>query len=148
MKTKTYSITRIINTSSDRVYKVISDANNYDQWNSIIPFAKGELKEGETLHLRMKSGNKTRSFKPKVISVTEGKSFTLSKIIISKGVGELTHRFDFKSLSPNQTEFTQTWIGEGWLVKMMWPIIAKGFSDFEILNDDLEKHLESTKNQN
>ena len=145
MKTKTHSITRIININSNKVFKDISDYKNYEKWNSIIPSAKGELKEGVRLNLRMKIGNKTKPFNPKVISIKEGKSFTLSKTIIFKGVGELTHHFEFKSLSPNKTEFIQIWTGKGWPVNMMWPKIAKGFSDFEIFNDDLENYLVKQK---
>ena len=145
MENKTHSINRIINTNSDRVFKVVSDFKNYEKWNSIIPSAKGEFKEGARLNFRMKIDNKIKPFKPKVISIKKGESFTVSKIIISKGVGELTHHFEFKSLAPDKMEFIQTWTGKGWLVKMMWPKISKLFPDFEIFTDDLVKYLEKTE---
>ena len=141
MNIKTYSITRTININADQVFKVVSDFNNYEKWNSIVPSGKGELKKGVELKLRMKVGNKTKPFNPKVISIQKGKSFTLSKIILFKEIGELSHRFEFKSISDDKTEFIQTWTGKGWLVKMMWSKIAEGFSDFEIFNDDLENYL-------
>jgi hypothetical protein len=69
-------------------------------------------------------------------------SFLLSKVLLLKGIGELTHRFEFKKLENNQTEFIQTWEGKGVLVRMMWSKIENGFSDFEIFNDDLITYIE------
>ncbi|MBL4735592.1 MAG: hypothetical protein JKY18_09700, partial [Flavobacteriales bacterium] len=78
-------------------------------------------------------------------SIDQGKSFSLSKILITKGIGELTHEFEFVSLPDDKTKFTQTWTGKGILVKMMWSKIAEGFSDFEIFYDDLENYLVKQK---
>ncbi|PCJ84523.1 MAG: hypothetical protein COA57_08995 [Flavobacteriales bacterium] len=141
MKTKTFSISRVFDINSDTLFQVVSDFNKYSDWNTIIPHAKGELKIGTTLELTMNMGGKTKPFNPKVVAVDPGKSFSLSKILITKGIGELTHQFEFIYLPNNKTEFIQTWTGKGILVKMMWSKIAEGFSDFEIFNDDLEKYL-------
>jgi len=145
MKTKTYSISRVFDVNSDTLFQVISDFNKYSEWNTIITKAKGELKIGATLELTMNIGGKTKPFNPKVISIDQGKSFSLSKILITKGMGELTHQFEFISLPNNKTELIQTWTGNGILVKMMWSKIAKGFSDFEVCNDDLENYLMQQK---
>jgi len=145
MKTKVYSISRVFDINSDTLFQIVSDFNKYREWNTIIPKAKGELKIGTKLELTMNMGGKTKPFNPKVISIDQGKSFSLSKILITKGMGELTHQFEFISLSNNKTEFIQTWTGKGILVKMMWSKIAKGFSDFEIFNDDLENYLMKQK---
>jgi len=141
MKTKTFSISRVFDINSDTLFQVVSDFNKYSDWNTIIPKAKGELIIGTTLELTMNMGGKTKPFNPKVVAVDPGKSLSLSKILITKGIGELTHQFEFISLPNNKTEFIQTWTGKGILVKMMWSKIAEGFSDFEIFNDDLENYL-------
>ena len=145
MKTKTYSISRVFDINSDTLFQIVSDFNKYSDWNTIIPNAKGELKIGTKLKLTMNMGGKTKPFNPKVISIDQGKSFSLSKILITKGMGELTHQFEFISLPNNKTEFIQTWTGKGILVKMMWSKIAKGFSDFEIFNDNLENYIMKQK---
>jgi len=145
MKTKVYSISRVFDINSDTLFQIVSDFNKYREWNTIIPKAKGELKIGTKLELTMNMGGKTKPFDPKVISISQGKSFSASKILITKGIGELTHQFEFISLPNNKTEFIQTWTGKGILVKMMWSKIAKGFSDFEIFNDDLENYLMKQK---
>ena len=109
------------------------------------PRAKGELKEGTELELMMKINNKIRPFRPKVKSVEVNESFLLSKVCISKRIGELTHKFEFKAIENNQTEFIQTWGGKGLLVQIMWSKIKNGFSDFEIFNADLAKYIEKKK---
>lgn len=62
---------------------------------------------------------KNRPFNPTVQLVEPNKRFILSKVVLSKWLGELTHQFEFKQLENNQTEFVQTWVGKGILVKMM-----------------------------
>jgi len=145
MKTKTYSISRVFDINSDILFQIVSDFNKYPEWNTIIPNAKGELKIGTTLELTLNMGGKTKPFNPQVIAVDQGKRFSLCEILITKGIGELTHQFEFIPLPNDKTEFIQTWTGKGILVKMMWSKIAKGFSDFEIFNDDLENYIMQQK---
>ena len=142
MKIKTHSISKIINTNPETLFKIVSEFENYGNWNTIIPNARGELTIGTELELMMQMNGKTRPFNPKVISIKRNKSFLLSKVILSKKIGELTHKFEFKKLESNQTEFIQTWTGKGILVKMMWSKIQNGFSDFEIFNNDLTEYIE------
>ena len=145
MKAKTYSISRVFDIDSDSLFQIVSDFDKYPDWNTIIPSGKGEFKVGTKLKLMMNMGGKIKPFNPKIISIDQGKSFSLSKILITKGIGELTHEFEFVSLPDDKTKFTQTWTGKGILVKMMWSKIAEGFADFEIFYDDLEKYLMNQK---
>lgn len=141
MKSKRYSISETINANPETLFRIVSEFSNYKAWNTIIPSAKGELIEGTELQLAMKMNGKIRPFKPRVISMERNKSFLLSKVFFSKRIGELTHRFEFNSLGNNQTEFVQTWMGKGVLVRMIWSKIQNGFSDFEIFNNDLIRHI-------
>ncbi|MBL4656568.1 MAG: hypothetical protein JKX73_01100 [Flavobacteriales bacterium] len=145
MKAKTYSISRVFDINSDTLFQIVSDFNKYPDWNTIIPKGKGEFKVGTKLELMMNMRGKIKPFNPKIISIDQGKGFTLSKTLITKGIGALVHEFKFTALPDNKTEFTQTWTGKGILVKMMWSKIAEGFSDFEIFYDDLENYLVKQK---
>jgi hypothetical protein len=138
---KKYSISKIINANSETLFKITSDFKNYSNWNTVIPVAEGELTKGTELQLMMKMNGKTRPFNPTVAMVEVNKSFLLSKVFLSKKMGELTHQFEFKELANNQTEFIQTWEGKGFLVKMMWSKIESGFSEFETFNDDLIRYI-------
>lgn len=142
MKSKTYSISKVINTNSETLFNIVSEFESYSNWNTIIPNANGKLREGTELQLVMKMNGKNRPFNPTVISLERNKRFLLSKVFLSKRIGELTHQFEFKELENNQTEFVQTWTGKGILVKMMWSKIQNGFSDFEIFNNDLTEYIE------
>ena len=138
---KTFSISRVFDTNPATLFRIVSDFNNYSNWNTVVPKAVGELKVGTMLHLTMKMGGKTTTLKPKVISIDPGNSFLLSKVFLTKGIGELTHLFEFISLPNNKTEFSQTWTGKGFLLKMMWSKVERDSSDFETFNDDLENYL-------
>lgn len=102
MKDKTHTISKVINTDIETLFKVVSDFNQYKNWNTVIPNAKGELIVGTKLQLTMISNGKERPFNPKVLSVIPNTSFLLSKTLFSKSILELTHLFYFKSLSDNK----------------------------------------------
>ena len=142
MKHKTFSISKRYNIDSDTLFEIVSDFENYYQWNTIIPDAKGKLVVNGELALILKLNNKEKPLKPTVLSMDDKKSFLLSKIIIAKRIGELTHKFDFISLPNNTTQFTQTWTGKGILMQILWSKIERGFSDFNVFNNDLERFVE------
>ncbi|MGY6650477.1 hypothetical protein [Wenyingzhuangia sp. IMCC45574] len=139
---KTFSISRIINSDSQTLFRIVSEFENYKNWNTIIPKAKGTLKNDEQLDLLMNINGKTTNFNPTVISINEKHSFLLSKTILSKKIAEVTHLFEFKQLEKNKTEFIQTWTGNGILINLIWSKLQKGFADFDIFNNDLEAFIE------
>jgi|GEM_PF-2600954 len=148
MGVKSFSISKVINTNPETLFAILSKFESYPNWTTIIPSAQGELKEGTQLKLVLSMSGVTKPFGPKVKLVEKGKYFLLSKVFLSSGIGELTHRFDLKKLENNQTELVQTWEGKGLLVQLMWPKIKKGFSSFEILNDDLAQHIGALNTNN
>lgn len=143
MKQRSYSIEKIINSNPETLFTIVSDFQNYHKWNRVIPSGRGELIKGSKLQLMMHMNGKTKPFNPAVIAVDKNKSFLLSKTIVSKAIGELTHKFEFLELENNQTKLIQTWEGKGVLVKLMWPKIQSEFSNFAIFNDDLISYLET-----
>ena len=82
MVTKKYSISKIINENSETLFKITSDFKNYNKWNTVIPFAKGELTTGTKLQLKMKMDGKIRPFNPTVAMVEMNKRFLLSNYLI------------------------------------------------------------------
>ncbi len=142
MQSQTYSISKNYDINSDTLFQIVSDFENYNKWNTIIPKAKGKLIVGKELALVLKLNNKEKPFNPKVVSINKRAGFLLSKVLIAKGIGELTHKFDFIPLPNNRTKFIQTWTGKGILIKILWAKIEKGFADFNLFNEDLEKYVE------
>lgn len=142
MRNKTYSLSRKIKSDAKTLFNIVSNFDNYSHWNTLIPMAQGELKKGAQLHLMIQTNGKTKPFNPTVKSIIWNRSFLLSKVFITEGIGELTHEFEFRELANNQTEIVQTWEGKGVMVEMMWSKIEEGFSDFEIFNSDLAKYVE------
>jgi hypothetical protein len=141
MKVQTYSLATVVDADSETLFKVVSDFGLYKNWNTVIPDAKGELKEGTELQLTMVMNGKNKTFSPKVISIVPNKSFLLSKTIISKVIFELTHEFEFKKITDHRTEFIQTWKGNGVLALILWKKIKNGFSIFEVFNNNLVKYI-------
>ncbi len=137
----TFSISKVINTDPETLFTILSKFENYSDWTTIIPSAQGELKEGTSLKLMLKMDGTLRPFRPKVKLVEWNKCFLLSRVFLTRGIGELTHRFDLKKLENNQTELVQTWEGKGLLVQLMWSKIKEGFSSFEILSNDLFQYI-------
>ncbi len=143
MKSKTHRISKVIASDAKSLFTIVSNFENYNAWNTVIPNAKGVLAVGNELQLMINMSGTTKPFNPTVIAITPDRSFLLSKVLLSKFLGELSHQFEFKDLGNHRTEFIQTWTGKGVLVKLMWSKISEGFADFETFNTDLEKYVRS-----
>lgn len=137
-----YSISRVFNAKPQMIFDVVTDFNNYENWNTLIPSAKGNLNIGDEIRMVLKLNGRKRPFSPKVTFVDKNLSFTLTKKILLKQLGELNHKFEFYPLDNGTTELRQTWTGSGMLIKLLWPLIKRSFAEFEIFNDNLYKHLQ------
>jgi len=66
-----------INAPVDKVWEVISNFNEWKEWNPIISNATGEAKLGTKLNIAMsdKEGKSSQKYQPVIIKLDEQKSF-------------------------------------------------------------------------
>lgn len=144
MKTKSFNLSKRIKGSQEEVFNVISNFNEYEHWNTLIPKAKGSLEIGNELQLKMKINGKLKPFNPKVISFKKNVVMHLSKTIGNPVIGEINHFFELQAINDKETIISHTWQGKGILVQIFWKKMTQGFSVFEIYNRDLANQLSKT----
>ena len=132
------SIRTTIGASADRVWALLTDAAGFPKWNSTVSSIEGEIKEGQTLKLKVPA--QKRTFTPKVSNVEPGRS-----MIWSDGMAPMFKGVRTFTLTPQgdgSTEFAMTEVFSG----LMLPMIKGSLPDFapvfEAYADDLKRAAE------
>ncbi|MBT2581626.1 SRPBCC domain-containing protein [Planococcus sp. ISL-109] len=145
---KRYRLTRIleswveINTTVDKAWNALVDFESWTQWNSFIPVAKGELKVGNKMMIKVKSpGLKEMNFKPTVFEIEDGKKVVWgggSLLIGYRGI----HEFIIEYIDENLIRFKQIEKFEGPIVLFMNGMISKTAIGYVNMNEEFKKFLE------
>ena len=132
-----------INASPQRVWKILTDFDKYEQWNPFIHRIVGQAKEGSKIQIRIETpGGKNRKYEPTVTRVEEsrelrwlGKSFLLN--------GE--HIFLIERLQPERVRFVNHEIFDGLLTSFFGRRTDEDIrAGFEEMNKALKERAERT----
>lgn len=142
---KEYVIEIEINTTKEKVWEVITDFNNYPNWNTVLNIEGSDSltidnKFDITIH---KSEKKEYNFTGVVENFEEKNSFGLSKTFLAKWFSKMTHYFIIESIDEEKTKFIQKWKAQGFISSLFWKQICKDFEKFNKMNDELKKHIEN-----
>jgi len=133
-----------IDATPEVVWQVLTDLDQWVDWNPFITSSVGKPEVGERLVNRMEPpGGKALTFKPQVTVVEDGKTFEwLGKLGFS-GVFDGRHRLEVEA-SPTGTKFTQSESFDGILVRFLRKSLdTTTKSGFEALNVALKARAES-----
>jgi hypothetical protein len=133
-----------IDATPEVVWQVLTDLEEYADWNPFITSSVGTPVVGETLVNRMEPpGGMAITLKPQVTVVEEGKTFEwLGKIGFS-GMFDGRHRFEIEP-SPTGTKFVQREALDGILVRVLRKSVDTSTkSGFEEMNTALKNRAES-----
>ena len=135
-----------INAPAGVVWKVLTDLENYSNWNPFIISAKGDIAVGSKLTNRMQPpGGKAMTFKPIVTVVEENKVFEWLGSLGLPRLFDGRHRFVL-SENENKTRLVQSEEFSGILVR----VLKKSLDDqtmkgFEAMNKSLKIQAELKK---
>jgi hypothetical protein len=133
------AISTTIHASSEKIWALLTDAAAFPTWNSTVTRIDGEIKEGQTLKLKVPSAPE-RVFSPKVSAVMVNRSMTWSDGVapMFKGVRTFT-------LTPNDDGSTVFLMKEEFR-GIMLPMIKGSLPDFapvfEAYAEDLKRAAE------
>lgn len=96
----------IINSTKEKIWKILIDTDKYKEWNPFIVSMSGKIKEGERLVNVMKNGEGTITFKPKVLKVIENEYFEWMGNLIVPGLFDGQHYFKLEDIRPGQVKLT------------------------------------------
>lgn len=94
----------IINAPAERIWSILTDLGNYQQWNPFIIESSGEVKVGKKINNTMKNGDKTMTFKPTILNVVENEYFDWLGSLWFKGIFDGQHYFSLEPLNEKQTK--------------------------------------------
>lgn len=130
-----------------KVWQVIVEMENYEQWNSQLFYLGGNLALGEKIQLKLiTTGQKGYEFKPKIIVFKEGKEFTWLAQTGFKGIFDGEHHFTLKER--NDTTILHNYEKYSGLLSPLMqrlPMMKDADKGFALMNQEIKLRAESKK---
>lgn len=137
-----------LQSNPEQIWQTLANLKSYGDWNSIVPYASGDLIDGEELRVTLVlPGDRVESGPCKVERVKANEYYILSRKMLSRRLLYMEHAFIIQSVQPElgRYKFIQTLRVSG----ILWPVfesrIKKVWLYFEQMNKDLKTHLEKPK---
>ena len=133
-----------INASTDKVWKLLTEFDNYSIWNPFIKSINGDVKVGSKITVRIEPpGASGMTFKPIVMTYEPDNEFSWLGKLLFKGLFDGAHKFEIVDNKNGTTTFIQSETFTGILV----PIFAKQLDNntrkgFEEMNKKLKEMAE------
>jgi hypothetical protein len=138
--------TRIdINATPETVWNVLTDLDQYSEWNPFIIEASSEISVGKKLTNRMQApGGKTMTIKPAVTVVQPTQTFEWLGHLGVRGVFDGRHRFELETTPSGGTRVMHTERFDGVLVRFMRKTLDTQTHDgFDAMNTALKTRAEA-----
>lgn len=129
-----------INASSDTVWDILTDFDNFPNWNPFIKEISGKLQEGARIEVFIKPPNSNgMKFKPKILTYRPGKELRwLGNLWIPK-LFEGEHSLIIEKISEDKVLFIQKEKFSGLLVPFFSGILKDTESGFKLMNQALKQ---------
>ncbi|HXU26543.1 MAG TPA: SRPBCC domain-containing protein [Bacteroidia bacterium] len=112
----------LINATPQKVWAVLTNFNNYPNWNPFIKSITGEVKIGNKITAYLQPPNaKDMMFKPKVLALDTNKEFRWLGHLLFPGLFDGEHKFELIDNGNGTTTFIQSEKFRGILI----PFFAK-----------------------
>jgi hypothetical protein len=133
-----------IDATPETVWEILTDLDQWTDWNPFITSSVGQPEVGEKLINRMEPpGGKAMTFKPQVTVVEDGKTFEwLGKLGFS-GVFDGRHRFELVATPTGGTHLVHSEDLDGVLVRFLRKSLdTQTLPAFELMNTALKTRAE------
>ena len=133
-----------IQSSPERVWRLLTDFASFPQWNPFIRRASGEVEEDARLEVRLQpSGARGMTFRPTVLKVEPNRELRWLGHLGLRGLFDSEHVFTIEPLGGSSVRFAQSETFTGLLV----PLFARGLDTdtrrgFEEMNQALKAKAE------
>jgi len=135
----------IINASTEKVWDILMDHENYPNWNPFIKQISGVTEKGNSLSVTMQIENKNpMNFKPEVLTNKKLQEFRWKGKLFVSGLFDGEHYFLLEQLSQNQTKFIQGENFSGLLSGLLFKMIGKDTeTGFNAMNEAIRLQIET-----
>jgi len=135
----------LIKATSEEIWQVLLDFENYHQWNSLLQYIDGQPKLGEKLKLRLTiPDGVSYTFQPIVTQYDENKCFAWKAVTFLPGIFDGEHFFELHQVGERETKF----INREQFSGLVSPIVQKlsllkdAEPGFQMMNQELKQYLE------
>lgn len=134
-----------IDATPDTVWNVLTELDEYSEWNPFIVEADGDVAVGNKLVNRMQPpGGKAMTFKPRVTAVEPAQTFEWLGRAVVPGVFDGRHRFELEATRSGGTRVVHSERFQGVLVRFMRTSLdTNTLAGFESMNSALKTRAES-----
>ena len=132
-----------INASAEKVWRILSDFENFPAWNPFVVKALGSPKQGETLKIEVQlPESRLLKFTPLVLKAEPNKELRwVGDSPLGSFRGE--HFYQIEPISENKVRFVHGEHFSGWAVGLIWLLegarIEKGYA---LMNEALKRKAE------
>ncbi len=130
-----------IDAPPEAVWEVLTDLQNFHNWNPFIRKAFGSTELGGTVHVRVKPSLPIRlGFHAKVTELVEGKHLRWYGRVLAGWLARGDHTFDVEPLADNKARFVQRERFGGILPRLAKRLLAREAQrGFEAMNRALDE---------
>jgi hypothetical protein len=135
----------LINASPENVWAILTNFNNYPNWNLFIKSVKGKVKVGKKIIVRIEPPNaKGMTFKPSILVFNVNKELRWLGHLLFAGLFDGEHKFVLIDNGNGTTTFIQSEKFKGILVPLFKKMINVNTKNgFVLMNEKLKVKAES-----
>ena len=134
----------VMNATPEKIWSIITNFDNYPNWNPFIKSIKGEVKIGNKITARIEPPEaQGMTFNPTVLSFETNKEFSWIGHLIFKGLFDGAHKFELIDNGNGTTTFIQSEKFDGILVPLFKNMLETNTKKgFEAMNKKLKELAE------
>ncbi|MDY3521957.1 SRPBCC domain-containing protein [Riemerella anatipestifer] len=131
----------LINATPEKVWSILTNFDNYPNWNPFIKSIKGEVKIGNKIKVSIQPPNsKEMTFKPRVLAFETNKELRWIGHLLFKGLFDGEHKFELIDNGNGTTTFKQSEKFKGIFVGLL--NLENTKKGFEAMNKKLKELAE------
>lgn len=133
-----------IHSTPEKIWSILTNFNNYPNWNPFIKSIKGEVKVGNKITVRIEPPeSKGMTFKPKVLTFEPNKELSWLGHLMFAGLFDGEHKFEIIDNGNGITTFRQSEKFKGILVSLFKKQLDNNTKrGFEEMNKKLKEFAE------
>ncbi|MEE9430710.1 MAG: SRPBCC domain-containing protein [Melioribacteraceae bacterium] len=134
----------IINATPEKVWKILTNFDEYPNWNPFIKSIKGQIVIGEKITVRIEPPEaKGMTFKPKILTLKKDRELSWLGHLSFAGLFDGNHKFELIKSKNGTTTFIQSEIFRGILVALFKKQLNKNTKNgFIEMNKKLKERAE------
>lgn len=134
----------LINASPEKVWTILTNFNDYKNWNPFIKSIVGNVEVGKKITARIEPPDASgMTFKPTVLVFQKNKEFRWIGYFIFKGLFDGEHKFELIDNKDGTTTFIQSEKFNGIMVPMFKKMLdINTVAGFKLMNNKLKELAE------